>query len=381
MVLTVRMLAASQGDQDSQSLPFQTAVITRGDVEIVVSSTGTLAAVGTVEVGTQVSGTINRVLADYNDKVIKGQILAELDTALFQASVTQSRASLAQAKAKLKQARAEYDRNLPLFQQGHLSAQEFLTYETERDTARASVLSAQADLDKALTNLEYACIRSPIEGTVIERSIEEGQTVAASYSTPTLFYIAEDLSRMQIEADVDESDIGQIRNGQKVRFTVQAYPDEVFTGVVSQIRLNPAVVSNVVTYTVVVDASNEKGLLLSGMTADMDFLAASAKDVLLVPNSAIAFAAKRPAASGDEGPVVLVIDEGQRPRPVFVETGVNDGTVAELKAGDVSEGDMVAVGVKKDSEKSKSNLLSRILPKPPQGRGGRPGPGGPGGGM
>ncbi len=180
----------------------------RGDLEDVVSSTGTLAAVGTVEVGTQVSGTLSRIYVDYNSQVKQGQILAELDRSLFEAEVSAQQAAMAWAQSELAQAEAEYRRNRPLFEKGYLSAQEFLTLETQVAQARATRSSAQATLIRARTNLQYAVVRSPINGTVIERSVEEGQTVAASLSAPVLFIIAEDLSRMQIEAAVDESDIG-----------------------------------------------------------------------------------------------------------------------------------------------------------------------------
>ena len=372
VVLGARMLLTAPEPSTPESSPFQTAAVSQGTMETLVSSTGTLAAVGTVEVGTQVSGTITRVLVDYNDKVKKDQILAELNTSLFEASVNQAKAGLAQAKAKLKQAKAECERNLPLFQKGHLSAQEFLAYETEKETAAASVLSAQASLDTAKTNLGYAVIKSPIDGTVIERAIEEGQTVAASYSTPTLFLIAEDLAYMQIEADVDESDIGQIRVGQPVRFTVQAYPDAVFVGEVSQIRLNPEVVSNVVTYTVVVEAPNENGKLLPGMTATLDFVVEQMEGKLLVPNSALSFAVSEFAGEDSTGTAVMVAQNGGRPQRVPVETGISDGAKTVVLSGALNPGDKVITGLKKEQTESKQSILSRLMPRPSRRRGGGP---------
>ncbi|MBI9075542.1 MAG: efflux RND transporter periplasmic adaptor subunit [Desulfatibacillum sp.] len=372
ILLGARRYYYSTETPTAETSPFQTMAVTQGNMETLVSSTGTLAAVGTVEVGTQVSGIITRVLADFNDTVKKDQVLAELDTSLFVASVNQAKAGLAQAKAKLRQAKAEYDRNLPLFEKGHLSAQEFLGYETDRDTAEASILSSQADLDRAKTNLGNAVIKSPIDGTVIERAIEEGQTVAASYSTPTLFLIAEDLSKMQIEADVDESDIGQILKGQPVRFTVQAYPDAVFTGEVSQIRLNPTVVSNVVTYTVVVDAPNDTGKLLPGMTATMDFVVAQIKDALLAPNSALVFAASEFADQENKGSALVVARNGERPRTVPVEIGISDGANTIILSGTINAGDKVITGYKKEKAESKTGILSRLMPRPPRRSGGGP---------
>ena len=231
----------------ASALPdYQFAEVRRGTLETTVSSTGTLAAVETVEVGTQVSGTIAKIHVDYNDRVGKGQVLAVLDQALFTAQVREAEANVAKAKATLVQAEDEFQRNQPLFDKGFLSAREFLPVRIGVDTAKAGLAAAEASLARARTNLAYTVIRSPIDGTVIKRSVEAGQTVAASLNTPTLFLIARDLKQMQIEADIDESDIGQIQVGQTVRFTVQSYPGRTFTGQVSQIRLQPRTISNVV---------------------------------------------------------------------------------------------------------------------------------------
>ncbi|MGE5343728.1 MAG: efflux RND transporter periplasmic adaptor subunit [Candidatus Omnitrophota bacterium] len=268
---------------------FETEVIKRGNLEDVVSSTGTLNAVSTVNVGSQVSGILEKVFVDYNYNVKKGQLLAVLDKTLFYAAVTDAEAGVLRAKAQYDQAQAELKRNQPLFQKGHLSEMEFLTIKTNAESALAALRSAQATLTRAKTQLKYTEIRSPIDGTVIERSVDAGQTIAASFQAPKLFIIAEDLTKMQIEATVDESDIGQIKEGQDVRFTVQSYPDDTFHGNVRQVRLNPTTIQNVVNYTVVVDAANEKKQLLPGMTATVDFMVAERKDVLLLPNSALTF--------------------------------------------------------------------------------------------
>jgi HlyD family secretion protein len=357
---------------DEKSVPmYQTGNVTRGNMETTVSSTGTLAAVGTVDVGTQVSGTISKVFVDYNTHVKKGQVLAVLDLALFETAVNEARASVAQADAKLKQADAEYIRNKPLFDSGNLSAQEFLSLETDKAQAKANLLSAQATLKRAMTNLNYAQIRSPIDGTVISRNIEAGQTVAASLSTPTLFIIAEDLARMQIEANVDESDIGQIRLNQNARFTVQAYPDEHFTGKVTQIRMNPTTVSNVVTYTVIVDAPNKEGHLLPGMTATIDFIVAKADNVLLVPNGAFRFRPKGIEKDGAGSTIYLLGRNGQ-PEKVAVETGITDGNVTAVTDGpDLKEGSVVITGFQTEKVKTTRSLLSRLFPRPPGGGHGR----------
>ena len=263
--------------------------ITRGDLENTISSTGTLSPVTTVDVGTQVSGTIARVYVDYNDKVVKNQLLAVLDTFLLKASVLDAEAGVTKAEASLAEAQAEYDRNLSLYEKQLISEADFLPAKYTLKTKEAEMKSAETALVRARRNLGYAYIYSPIDGIVIAKDVEEGQTVAASLSTPTLFQIAQDLSHMEILAAVDESDIGMIEVGQPVRFEVQAYDDKVFEGTVRQIRLQPETVSNVVNYTVVVNAVNDENLLLPGMTATVDFITEQREDVLIVPKSALNF--------------------------------------------------------------------------------------------
>jgi HlyD family secretion protein len=261
--------------------------IERGDIENTISSTGALNAKGTVEVGTQVSGTIDKVYVDYNDHVSKNQILAVLDSTLLAASVRDAQANLLKTQAQYDLSLAKYEDAQELYEQDFVSEIDYKTAETDYAAARAGLLSAQATLERAKADLKYAVIRSPINGTVIDRSVEPGQTVAASFSTPTLFVIAEDLYQMEIHAYVDESDIGQIKEGQPVRFTVDAFPDETFTGTVRQIRLQPETIDNVVNYTVVIDATNDNQMLLPGMTATVDFLIQQRTNVLFISNSAL----------------------------------------------------------------------------------------------
>jgi HlyD family secretion protein len=373
---------------------FQVAPVIKGDLENVVSSTGTLSAVGTVAVGTQVSGTMEKVLVDFNDKVKKGQLLAVLDTTLARASVQDAEASVMQCQTQLNQANTEYKRNQALFQQGYVSEMTLLAMKTNVATARAALKSAEATLKRAQTNLGYAEIRSPIDGTVIERSIDAGQTVAASLNTPTLFTIAEDLAHMQIEASVDESDIGQIKAEQSVRFTVQAYPDDVFTGTVRQIRLKPKTIQDVVNYTVMIDASNERSLLLPGMTATVDFLVEERKDVLLVPNTAIYFKpteemlakygeqmrGKRPDGrnsnrqTGQNGQMsgvkrpdnlarVFYLDEHNAPAIAPFVPGVTNGIMTEIKESlKLKEGMKVITGVNTQEQTKRAGMS---LPMPP----------------
>jgi HlyD family secretion protein len=293
IIVTVAVAAAivvwqvvGRGEEVQAGL-YEFAEVERGDIENIVSSSGTLSAIGTVEVGTQVSGTLAKILVDYNEPVRAGQVLAVLDTTMLSASVRDARAGVIRARALHEQALRDYEREQELHENDLISDAQLSDTQTNVETARASLMSAEASLDRSRANLKYAVIRSPVDGRVIMRNIEPGQTVAASFSTPTLFIIADDLSQMEIHALVDESDIGTIREGQTVRFTVEAYIDEVFTGVVRQIWLQPQTISNVVMYTVVVDAPNDRGLLYPGMTATADFLVDERHDVLMVPNTAL----------------------------------------------------------------------------------------------
>ena len=287
VVLVVTLVIIRGNGGGAAFARYDFAEITRGDLENVITATGALSAVGTVEVGTQVSGTIAHAYADYNETVHRGQILAVLDTTMLAASVRDARANEMKAESQYEQAQRAHARVVELFEQGLVSDAEIEESLTNVKSAEASLLGAEASLDRQRANRSYAVIRSPIDGTVIMRNVERGQTVAASFSTPTLFTIAEDLRVMEIRAMVDESDIGQIEEGQSVRFTVEAYIDEVFSGTVRQVWLQPETISNVVNYTVVVDAENDEGLLLPGMTATVDFLLDSLHEVLLVPNSAL----------------------------------------------------------------------------------------------
>lgn len=268
---------------------YQVAEVVRGDLENTISSTGTINPVIKVEVGTQVSGILDRVYVDFNDQVTKGQLLAVLDTIPLKLAVLDAEANLERILSQYEQAQEEYQRNLAMFEKKLISESDFLPYKISLKMQQAALKSAEVNLQRAKRNLKYAVIRSPINGIVIQRNVEAGQTVAASLQAPTLFIIAGDLSKMEIHAQVDESDIGQIREGQMVRFTVSAFPSQKFTGTVRQIRLQPELVSNVVNYTVVIDADNEQNLLIPGMTATVDFIVEQKKDVLLIPNTALRF--------------------------------------------------------------------------------------------
>ena len=261
----------------------------KGDIEASVSSTGTLEAINTVEVGTQISGTIAKIYVDYNDRVQAGQLLAEMDMKMLNTSLQSAKANLAVSQAQLNQAEDQYNRNKVLFEKGVISEQEYNKSKYNYEQAKSAKEAAQASLTNAKVNIGYAKISSPINGIIIEKTVDEGQTVAASFSTPTMFIIAEDLSKMQILADVDESDIGYIKDSMQVRCTIQTYPDAKFFGNVSQIRLQPIEINNVVNYQVVIDVDNKNGLLIPGMTANIEFITKTAKNVWLINNSALRF--------------------------------------------------------------------------------------------
>jgi HlyD family secretion protein len=247
-----------------------------------------------------VSGQVSAIFADFNDRVTKGQLLARIDPTLQEQAVRDAQAQLEKSQAQLRQAQQEYNRNAPLAKQQFISASEFGTFQVNLSVAQATVKSAQVTLDKAKQNLSYTNIYAPINGVVVERDVDVGQTVAASLSAPQIFLIAQDLAQMQILASVDESDIDAIKNGQPVKFTVQAQPGRTFDGVVDQVRLQSKLTDNVVSYIVVVAVQNSDGTLLPGMTATASFITGSAANVLVVPNAALRFkpTAEELAASG-----------------------------------------------------------------------------------
>ena len=236
--------------------PLATMEITRGEMRQVVTATGEIQPLNTVSVGSQVSGTIEKLYVDFNSKVKKGDVLLEIEPSVLQASVDEAKASLVSAQSQRNYAKSEYQRNKTLYNEGFISRAEMEQSQTTYEQAEQSVKRMQSQYDRAVTNLGYATITSPVDGTVIAREVDVGQTVAASFQTPNLFKIAEDLSQMQIETSVSEADIGVIKEGQAVTFTVDAYPSQTFDGTVRQIRLSPTTTSNVVVYTVVIDVDN-----------------------------------------------------------------------------------------------------------------------------
>lgn len=271
------------------SIEWETKTIERGDMEISITATGTLEAVKEVEVGTQVSGIISVIYVDFNSKVKKGQVIARLDTTSLASQVYDSRANYTRKRIMVDQSRRNLERAEDLYKEKVMAQVEYDKILDEYETARSNLLSADAQLERAKINLSYATIISPINGVIISRNVEQGQTVASSFNSPTLFNIVNDLTKMQVEASIDEADIGQIEEGQKVSFTVDAYPDDIFSGVIRQKRLKPEIVSNVVTYTVIVDVPNPGLKLMPGMTASITVLIDERKAVLKVPSRALSF--------------------------------------------------------------------------------------------
>lgn len=288
-VIVVSALIWARTGSGTEESSFRFVAVERGDLEQVVSATGSLDAVTTVQVGTQVSGIISDIYVDFNDDVVEGQIIARLDRTLLEIAVSEAESNLTRSQAQYDFVDRNFERTKALFEDQLVSESEYDQAQYDMRTAQAAYESSQISLQRAQRNLGYATVYAPISGKVIERNVDPGQTVAASMSTPQLFLIANDLAEMQILASVDESDIGSIEEGQEVRFTVQAYPDDEFTGTVSQVRLQSSTQENVVNYTVAVNVRNEDGRLLPGMTATVEFLVQTVADVLKVPNAALRF--------------------------------------------------------------------------------------------
>jgi HlyD family secretion protein len=392
------------------SIQFRTEKVTRGDIRATVTATGTLNAVTTVLVGTQVSGTIKEIFVDFNAQVRQGQLLAQIDPALPQAKVAQARANLLSAEAgvekaesALREAQRVWERNRTLFARDYIARSELDTAETNAQSAaaqlkvsQAQVAQARAALQQEETNLRYTQILSPVNGTVISRNVDIGQTVAASFQTPTLFNIAEDLTRMQVETSVDEADIGRVRVGQAVEFTVDAYPDQPFSGRIHEIRNAPTTVQNVVTYNVIVRVANPDLKLKPGMTANVSIITAVEKAVLKIPNAALRFkwtpavktsdserdrgkgqgkgqgkgkgegrgdGAARPAkpvgaAAGAPSQMLWILEE-RTPRRVMVKLGISDGNDTAVLAGELQAGAAVIVGTTGNTAKEAPPLSTR----------------------
>ncbi len=354
-IVAYRQFYAAASEQQ-----YRTQAVEKGEVKQIVSANGTINPVTLVNVGTQVSGTVKNLYVDFNSKVEKGQVLLELDDALLAAQQKQSQANVQSATASVELATANEARMRNLFEQEYASRQELDTAVQAKKAAEAQLQSARATVEKDQANLANTVIRSPVSGVVVDRSVDVGQTVAASLQTPTLFKIAQDLSKMQIDANFAEADIGSIRVGQAVRFTVDAFAGRNFKGEVRQIRLSPTVQQNVVTYDVVVNVDNPEQILMPGMTAYVSIAVQERKDALLVPNAALRFkpansdTAKRgsgEAASAKNGKpkrdafsgTVYVLQGGVLV-PLAVSLGITDNRNTEVVGGELKAGDQIVLG-------------------------------------
>ena len=339
------------GDGENQGTGFATATISRGNLRQVVTATGEIQPLNTINVGSQVSGTIEAIYVDYNSKVQKGDVLLEIEPSVLQASVDEAKASLVSAESQRNYAKSEYERNKILYDDGFISRAELEQSQTTYEQAEQSVKRMQSQYDRAVTNLGYATITSPVDGTVISRQVDVGQTVAASFQTPDLFEIAEDLSKMQIETAVSEADIGMITEGLPVTFTVDAYPTQTFEGTVRQVRLSPTITSNVVVYTVVIDVDNSDLRLKPGMTAFVTILISEKTDVWKVQNSALILRNfdgivddAGDATPSDHLAIQRIVDGAQTVLLVPYEKGLVTATETEIISDQIQDGDRIIFG-------------------------------------
>ncbi|MBV8519460.1 MAG: efflux RND transporter periplasmic adaptor subunit [Acidobacteria bacterium] len=399
LLVAVLLDCKGRGKKDEQ---YKTEKADRGNVTMTVTATGTLSAVTTVQVGSQVSGVIAALHADFKSRVKTGQLIAELDPAPLQAQAEQRRADVTRAQVEASNAKINYDRLSRLSSAGLSSQADVDSARAQYQAAAAQVTQAAAALRQAETNVRYTRIVSPIDGVVVDRKYDIGQTVAASFQAPTLFEIAQDLTKMQLQADVDQSDIGRIKVGQVARFTVDAYPEEEFRGRIAQIRYNAQINQNVVTYPVIIEVANPEERLLPKMTANVTIDVATVENVLRVPNAALRFkpstetagnagggpsgnggdamrraaqtgggglagAARqfpggRAAAGGGKQQTVYILDTTpeKKLKPVSIRTGITDGRYTQVLSGELHEGDAVVVGL----------ATSKVEGPPPMGGGG-----------
>lgn len=365
-----RQIYKSPAEQQYRLQPVE-----KGDISQTVSANGTINPVTLVNVGTQVSGTVRKLYVDFNSLVEKGQVLLELDNALLSAQLKQDLASVENSRASLELASANEARTRSLYAQEYASRLELDTAVQAKKSAQAQLNLTMATVEKDRANLAYSVIRSPVSGVVVDRSVDVGQTVAASLQTPTLFKIAQDLSKMQIDANFAEADIGSIRVGQAVHFTVDAFPNKNFQGTVRLIRLNPTNQQNVITYDVVINVENPGQLLMPGMTAYVSIAVAEKKDVLLVPNAALRFkpadAKPRNGINGSGKPAdkksggdgfpgrVYVLKRGEL-APVTVKLGITDNRNTEIISGELKEGDQLVTGDMQSAAQSPSQGAPRM---------------------
>jgi HlyD family secretion protein len=389
-VVIIVMLALKPFTKKSSAVTFETAKVERGAISNVVTATGTIEAITTVQVGTQVSGIISHVYVDFNDHVKQGQVLAKLDETALRAQLDQSQSQVDQAQAQLDFQQSNYNRLKPLYDKGLIAQADYDQALFNYENAKAALSNALSNLTKSKVNLAYATITSPIDGVVLNRAVEEGQTVAASFNTPEMFTIANDLTQMEVRTSVDEADIGKVKQGQRVEFTVDAYPDLKFEGTVSEVRLQPVTTNNVVTYVVIISAPNPDKKLMPGMTASATIYVEEKDNTLIVSGKALRFKPDKdwmksnkdkagsggaeatnsgmrnntgsynssasghgqPGASRKESDLkeVWTRDEKGNIHPVPVKTGIENGSDVEILSG-LNEGDEVIISMNTPGQK------------------------------
>ena len=355
------------GKVEYLSEPIQKRTITQ-----IVEATGTIEPINTVSIGSQVSGRIEQIFVDFNTEVEKGQQLAQIDTSLFEAQLQQSKANINNARATLarNQALLDYDtktyhRYKNLYDRNLVSKNDLDSAESAYKSdlaqvaaAKAQIMKAEANYATASANMGYTKIVSPVKGIVISKEVEVGQTVAASFQTPTLFMVAEDLTKMRIETSVSEADIGKVKEGQEVEYTLDGYPDSIFKGTVTQVRLSPTTESNVVTYTVVIEVDNQEGKLLPGMTANVSIITGKKENILTVPNVALKFTTADNTKRYDKKGIW--IEKKGKPFRINIETGVSDDTYSEIISDEIKEGDVVYTRNTASGKKAQQMRVPRI---------------------
>lgn len=372
ITILIIMIAASvffAMTKKNGKVSYETTTVKRSTITQIVEATGTVEPVNTVAIGSQVSGQISAIFVDYNSKVTKGQLLAQIDTSLFEAQLQQSLANINNAESTLAQHQAAlaydektYKRYKNLYARDLVSKDQVDSAESayKSDLARvsaakATIMQAKANYNTASANMRYTKILSPINGTVISKEVEVGQTVAASFQTPTLFTVAEDLTKMRIETSVSEADIGKVKEGQEVEYTLDGYPDSVFNGKVTMVRLSPTTESNVVTYTVIIEVDNEEGKLLPGMTANVSIITDKKENILTVPNQALKFTPQSNKQKYEKQGIW--IDVKGKPQRINAESGASDDFQTEIISSEIKEGDKVYIGIKQNGKNNKKAIM------------------------
>jgi HlyD family secretion protein len=363
---------ALSGGKKEEEVTFESAKVERQNIHTTITATGTIEPVTSVTVGTQVSGIVSKLYVDYNSVVKKGQVIAELDRTNLTSELNRAKAELTSAQSTLSYETANFQRYQTLFNKGLVSANDYESAKLSYEKARQTVNSARESVQKAQTNLGYATITSPIDGVVLSKSVEEGQTVAASFNTPELFNIAQDLTDMRVIANIDEADIGCVKEGQRVTFTVDAFPDDKFEGTVTQVRQEATTTSNVVTYEVVIGAPNKDLKLKPGLTANVTIYTLEKNDVLAVPSKALRFMPNEALLKKGEqiedvdAPQKVWTMEGNTFKAHKVETGITNGMLTEIVSG-ISEGTEVLVDFNisgGEAEQAGQQAQNPFMPRP-----------------